>query len=86
MTIVLVLQLQRLDAVIGSSSRRWLSLTSDAGRAAGLYPFRKGHYLGSRAGEMVLAEAGLDGERQARAIADYVGRRRSSAGAREMDA
>ena len=50
---------------------RWV--TSEAGRAASLYPFRKGHYLGSGTGEMVLAEAGLDGESQARAITDYVG-------------
>ncbi len=56
---------------------RWV--TSEAGRAASLYPFRKGHYLGSGPGEMVLAEAGLDGESQARAIADYVDAR---AGAR----
>jgi len=34
---------------------RWV--TSDAGRAASLYPFRKGHYLGSGPGEQVLAEA-----------------------------
>lgn len=53
-----------------------------------LHPFRKGCSLGSRAGEMVLAEGGLDGESQARAIADtdYLDRRRSSAGAREIDA
>jgi len=49
---------------------RWV--TSEAGRAASLYPFRKGHYLGSGQGEVVLAEAGLDGESQARAIAEYV--------------
>jgi transketolase len=52
---------------------RWV--TSEAGRAASLYPFRRGHYLGSGPGEMVLAEAGLDGESQARAIADYVAAR-----------
>jgi transketolase len=48
---------------------RWV--TSEAGRRASLYPFRKGHYLGSGQGEMVLEEAGLDGESQARAIAEY---------------
>ena len=45
---------------------RWV--TSDAGRAAALHPYRTGHYLGSGQGEVVLAEAGLDGESQARAI------------------
>ena len=49
---------------------RWV--TSDAGRAASLYPFRKGHYLGSGPGEVVLAEAGLDGASQAAAILRYV--------------
>ncbi len=48
---------------------RWV--TSDAGRAASLYPFMKGHYLGSGPGDMVLAEAGLDGESQATAILRY---------------
>jgi len=43
LAILLVLQLLRLDVVIGSSSRRWLRLTIDAGRAASLYPVRKGH-------------------------------------------
>ena len=38
---------------------RWV--TSEAGRGASLYPFRKGHYLGSGPGDVVLAEAGLDG-------------------------
>jgi transketolase len=45
---------------------RWV--TSEAGRAASLHPFRQGHYLGSGPGEMVLTEAGLDGESQAAAI------------------
>jgi transketolase len=45
---------------------RWVR--SDAGRDATLHPYRKGHYLGSGQGEMVLAEAGLDGESQYRAI------------------
>ena len=49
---------------------RWV--TSEAGRAASLSPFRKGHYLGSGPGDMVLAEAGLDGESQAAAIMRYV--------------
>jgi transketolase len=55
---------------------RWV--TGEAGRAASLYPFRKGQYLGSGPGAMVLAEAGLDGESQARAIADFVDARASS--------
>jgi transketolase len=48
---------------------RWV--TSDAGRAASLFPFKKGHYLGSGPGEVVLAEAGLDGASQAAAILRY---------------
>jgi transketolase len=56
---------------------RWV--TGEAGRAASLYPFRKGHYLGSGQGDMVLAEAGLDGASQAAAIVRYVDAR---AGAR----
>jgi transketolase len=52
---------------------RWV--TGEAGRAASLHPYRKGHYLGSGPGEMVLAEAGLDGASQAGAIGDYVASR-----------
>jgi len=52
---------------------RWV--TGEAGRAASLHPYRKGHYLGSGPGEMVLAEAGLDGTSQAGAIGDYVASR-----------
>jgi transketolase len=52
---------------------RWV--TSDAGRAASLHPYRHGHYLGSGPGEIVLAEAGLDGASQARAIGDFVAAR-----------
>jgi transketolase len=48
---------------------RWVR--SDLGRAHSLHPFRKGHFLGSGPGSMVLAEAGLDGASQARAIAAY---------------
>jgi transketolase len=48
---------------------RWVR--SDLGRAHSLHPFRKGHFLGSGQGPVVLAEAGLDGESQARAIRDY---------------
>ncbi len=49
---------------------RWVR--SEAGRAASLYPHRKGHYLGSGQGHMVLVEAGLDGASQAQAIKRYV--------------
>jgi len=49
---------------------RWI--TSEHGRAQTLHPFRKGHFLGSGQAQMVLTEAGLDGESQYRAIAGYV--------------
>ncbi len=49
---------------------RWVR--SDLGRAMTLHPFRKGHFLGSGQGEMVLAEAGLDGRSQYRAIKKYL--------------
>lgn len=53
---------------------RWVR--SDAGRAATLHPFQHGHFLGSGQGEVVLAEAGLDGESQYRAIKRYLESRR----------
>jgi hypothetical protein len=40
-----------------------------------LHPFQKGHYLGSGQAEMVLAQAGLDGESQFKAIVQYVKKR-----------
>jgi transketolase len=49
---------------------RWL--LSGAGREASLHPYRRGHYLGSGRGEVVLAEAGLDGESQAAAVGRFV--------------
>ena len=49
---------------------RWV--LSEAGRAASLDPYRNGHFLGSGRGEMVLAEAGLDGESQFLAIKKYL--------------
>ncbi len=55
---------------------RWVR--SDLGRAHSLHPFRKGHFLGSGQGAMVLAEAGLDGASQAKAIAAYVAARAST--------
>ena len=52
---------------------RWVR--SDLGRAHSLHPFKKGHFLGSGQGSVVLAEAGLDGAGQAEAIAAYVAAR-----------
>jgi len=49
---------------------RWVR--SDAGREATLHPYRRGHYLGSGPGSVVLAEAGLDGVSQFIAIQQYV--------------
>lgn len=49
---------------------RWI--ISDFGRAMTLHPFQKGHYLGSGQAKYVLAEAGLDGESQFKAIVRYV--------------
>jgi len=49
---------------------RWIR--SDLGRSHTLHPFRKGHFLGSGPGEMVLAEAGLDGRSQHEAIRQYL--------------
>lgn len=53
-----------------STMYRWVR--SEAGRTATLHPFRKGAYLGSGQAEMVLAEAGLDGRSQHKAIVEYV--------------
>jgi transketolase len=49
---------------------RWIR--SEKGRRATLHPFQKGHYLGSGQAEFVLAEAGLDGESQFKAIMSYL--------------
>ncbi|MBW2059563.1 MAG: hypothetical protein JRH07_07785 [Deltaproteobacteria bacterium] len=49
---------------------RWIR--SDWGRKMTLHPFQKGHYLGSGKADKVLAEAGLDGESQFKAIRRYV--------------
>jgi hypothetical protein len=37
-----------------------------------LHPFQKGHYLGSGQADRVLAEAGLDGKSQFKAIMKYL--------------
>jgi transketolase len=49
---------------------RWVR--SDLGRSMTLHPFLHGHFLGSAQGEMVIAEAGLDGESQVQAIKRYL--------------
>jgi transketolase len=49
---------------------RWIR--SDRGREMTLHPFRKGHYLGSGQAQMVLAEAGLDGKSQFKAIMKHM--------------
>ncbi len=54
----------------------WRWITSAEGRAATLHPFAHGHYLGSGQGDVVLAEAGLDGASQAEAIVRYAESRR----------
>ena len=49
---------------------RWIR--SDRGRRMTLHPFQKGHFLGSGQAEMVMSEAGLDGESQYKAIMRYL--------------
>ena len=49
---------------------RWVR--SDWGREMTLYPFQKGHYLGSGQGDKLMLEAELDGESQFKAIVRYV--------------
>jgi transketolase len=49
---------------------RWIQ--SDYGRKMSLHPFGKGHYLGSGKADMVMKEAGLDGESQFKAILRYL--------------
>ncbi len=55
---------------------RWIR--SAEGRRLTLHPFQKGHYLGSGQADKVLAEAGLDGQSQFRAIKKYLNQRVSS--------
>lgn len=52
---------------------RWV--LSERGRSHSLHPFQKGHYLGSGQADQVMAEAGLDGESQFKAILRYVKKR-----------
>ncbi|HEX9886306.1 MAG TPA: hypothetical protein VGA70_07445 [Longimicrobiales bacterium] len=49
---------------------RWVR--SDRGLRHSVFPFRRGHYLGSGPGPEVIHEAGLDGEGQLRAVTAYV--------------
>ncbi|HEX6332863.1 MAG TPA: hypothetical protein VFZ78_01480 [Flavisolibacter sp.] len=48
---------------------RWI--TSKTGRRHTMYPFRKGHFLGSGKADRVVAEAGLDGHSQYQEISKY---------------
>ena len=58
---------------------RWIR--SDFGRSMSLHPFKRGHFLGSGQGPHVIAEAGLDGDGQYRAIVSYVEQLRAAKGA-----
>ncbi len=49
---------------------RWI--LSEKGRKATLHPFKHGHFLGSGQGNVVVAEAGLDGKSQFEAIGRYL--------------
>ncbi len=49
---------------------RWIR--SELGRANTMYPFQKGHFLSSGVGDMVVHEAGLDGEGQTQRIKAYL--------------
>ena len=49
---------------------RWV--LSERGRRHSLHPFQKGHYLGSGQADQVMAEAGLDGESQFKAILRFL--------------
>ena len=56
---------------------RWIR--SELGRANTMYPFQNGRYLSSGVGDMVVHEAGLDGEGQIQEDQELPGRPRSSA-------
>jgi transketolase len=47
-------------------------IRSEAGIKRTLYPFQKGHFLGSGQAQMVLKEAAMDGESQFKAVLAYV--------------
>jgi transketolase len=54
---------------------RWVK--SERGRSMSLSPFKNGHYLGSGQADMVLTEAGLDGNSQFKAIMKYLKEKRA---------
>lgn len=56
---------------------RWIQ--SSAGRKHSLYPFKKGHFLGSGKAESVIEEAGLDGESQFKAILEFLKEKKKKA-------
>ena len=47
-------------------------VTSEKGKSASIYPFKKGHFMGSGQAHKVMEEAGLDGEGQYKAIKDFL--------------
>ena len=49
---------------------KWIGSTH--GREHSLHPFKKGRYLGSGSGRMVMEEAGLDGNNQFRAMRKFL--------------
>jgi len=49
---------------------RWV--TSEKGRANTMYPFQKGHFLGSGQGHFVIEEAGLNGAGQYNTIVNFL--------------
>jgi hypothetical protein len=51
----------------------WRWVTSERGREASIWPFRRGHFLGSGQAPKVLREAGLDGAGQLEAIRNWLG-------------
>jgi len=57
-----------------STMFRWV--LGEYGRSMTLSPFMKGHYLGSGQANKVMAEAGLDGEGQFKAVMKYVKEKR----------
>jgi transketolase len=66
-------QAQRAMGITGftlATMYRWIR--SDRGRRMTLHPYLNGHYLGSGQADMVLAEAGLDGQSQFKAIMRYL--------------
>jgi len=66
-------QAQRAMGITGftrPTMYRWIR--GDAGRAHTMVPFGAGHYLGSGAGDMVVHEAGLDGDGQFAGIKKYL--------------